>query len=81
MYKKDEVRALEIGELIKNKINEYVKEISNKMGKEINIQDIIEIVKNCGAKRVIIRNPEDRKLEITEVAKCTEINIESSGVE
>lgn len=81
LYKKDEVRALEIGELIKNKIDEYAKEISNKMGKEINIQDIIEIVKNCGAKRVIIRNPIDRKLEITEVAKCTEINIESSGVE
>ncbi|MDY6173222.1 MAG: hypothetical protein SPH94_08565 [Fusobacterium necrophorum] len=51
------------------------------MGYSINTQDIIEICKTNGARRVEITHPTDTEITEKQIAKCTHKNIQDGGVD
>lgn len=77
----DEGRAFIIDNEIKKNINDYIKNISSKMGADIDQQDIITICKNSGAKRIIINSPENINISEIEIGNCKNITINSGGIE
>lgn len=81
LYEGTEAKALEIDRSIKNMLNEYTEQLGSKIGASINTQDIVSIIKNCGARRVVIREPEDRKISETSVAVCQNFSVIMAGVD
>lgn len=78
--RKNEARAIEISNSIARGIEEYKKDI-NKIGVHINNQDIIALAINNGAKRVEIREPQNRILLKTQIPKCSRTSITNGGIE
>lgn len=81
LYEGTEAKALEIDKNIKNILNEYIKQLGSKIGGSINTQDIVTIIKNCGARRVIIREPQDKKISEISVAVCQNFSVIMAGVD
>lgn len=77
----NEGQATLIDKSIKNNINNYIKNVTSKIGSEVDYQELITICKNSGAKKVIIRQPAaDIIVSKKQIAKCTSINIVSGGI-
>lgn len=81
IYKKDETKALEIKSNIEAGIQEWINNLASKMGKSVNIQDIIEICKVNGARRVQITSPTDIEISEKQIGKCISKNIVAGGVD
>ncbi len=81
IYKKDATRAIEIKNNINRAIQAWIDNLSSKMGYSINTQDIIEICKTNGARRVEITHPTDTEITEKQIAKCTHKNIQDGGVD
>lgn len=53
----------------------------NKLGKDINPDELIKLVKEAGAKRLVITSPVYTTLKEYEVAKCTSVSVTYKGLE
>lgn len=62
-------------------VDSYVKWQKEKIGKDINPDELIKRLKEAGIKRVVITFPVYRKLEFNQIANCQNITINYGGVE
>lgn len=72
-------------ESIKSNVNSavinYQSWQKNKLGKDINPDELIKLVKEAGAKRLVLTSPVYNNLEPFEVAKCTSVSVTYKGLE
>ncbi len=72
--------------VIKNNVEKSCKKIlktwqQNKMGRDINPDELIKLLKLAGVKRVVLRNPTFQVLNFNEIAKNTSVTSNYLGVE
>ena len=71
--------------VIKNNVEKSVKEFKtwqqNKMGRDINPDELIKLLKLAGVKRVVLRSPTFRVLDFNEIAENTSVTSNYLGVE
>ena len=71
--------------VIKNNVEKAVKEYKtwqqNKMGRDINPDELVKLLKLAGVKRVILRNPTFQVLDFNEIAENTSVTSNYLGVE
>lgn len=81
LQKSDESIAQDKIELSNTLINNYLENITTKIGIDINPQDLITILKNSGIRRIEVREPIYINLADTQIARCISKNIVYGGVE
>ena len=71
--------------VIKNNVEKAVKDFKtwqqNKMGRDINPDELIKLLKLAGVKRVVLRSPTFRILDFNEIAENTSVTSNYLGVE
>ena len=71
--------------VIKNNVEKAVKEYKtwqqNKMGRDINPEELIKLLKLAGVKRVVLRSPAFKVLDFNEIAENTSVTTNYLGVE
>ena len=79
--KKDANNAETIKAAVNQADTNYEKWQDSKLGRDINPDELIRLIKEAGAKRLVITTPTYTELEPYEVAKCTASTITYGGLE
>ena len=72
----DEIRAA-----VSEAVDDYKRWQKEKMGRDIDPQELIRLCKNAGAKRLVITTPTFASLNSHTVAKCTSTTVTYAGLE
>lgn len=70
-----------IKDKIKEEVGKYTFWQKEKIGRDINPDELIKILKLSGVKRAVISSPKFKKLEHNQIAVCNGINLNYQGVE
>ena len=77
----DNASAVQIQEQVKQAVSDYQLWQSTGIGRDINPDELVALLKKAGAKRADIREPVFTVLQDTEVAQVTNTNIVYGGLE
>lgn len=77
----DKDRALQIQGLVSAALSEYKTWQSNKIGRDINPDELIAYLKKADVKRVVLTEPEYRVLSNIEVASLETVSLKYGGIE
>lgn len=76
----DVSHAADIQKEITEAVNKYITWQSAKIGRDIDTQELLTCMRNAGAKGVVITAPTDTAVSNTQVAHCTAVTLEYSGI-
>lgn len=76
----DVSHAADIQKEITEAVNKYITWQSAKIGRDIDTQELLTCMRNAGAKGVVITAPTDTVVSNTQVAHCTAVTLEYSGI-
>lgn len=79
--KSDSKRAATIQDKVNSAIEEYINWQQNKIGRDINPSQLINLLIKAGAKRVEVKSPSFTDISDTAIAKCQSRNIVYGGLE
>lgn len=70
-----------IANSVQNAVNVYVEWQKEKPGRDINPSELTRLIMQAGAKRVEITSPVFQKIEQTQIARETAVNVQFGGIE
>lgn len=79
--KKNEFELIEIKEKVDSAIELFIATQRGKLGKDINPDDLIQLLKNVGVKRCVITSPAFKVLDRNQYAVCSVKKINYAGAE
>jgi len=77
----DSTAAAAIQGQVSEAVREYKIWQDTRVGRDINPDELIAYIKNAGAKRAVVREPEFRVIGETAIAQCSDINVIYGGLE
>ena len=77
----DSASALTIQNAVNNAVSKYIMWQKTKIGRDINPDELVKLVKEAGAKRVIVTSPVFTTIGFDEVAKLTTQTVTYGGLE
>ena len=77
----DSASAVTIQTAVNNAVSEYINWQKTKIGRDINPDELIKLVKEAGAKRVVVTSPVFTQIDADEVGNLTTQTVTYGGLE
>ena len=81
LYESDKYRETEIKKSVEEAVKDYISWQREKLGRDINQNELVRRCLVSGAKRVVVRNPNFVTVQGSEIANCTSTSVNFKGWE